>query len=223
VSRHRVLLVEDDRDQRSGLADILRAEGYDVAEADSAEVALVVLQSQPFDLLISDYQLGGATGAWLARIATVALQPSALRTLIVTGHDHVNDADGLKVLRKPLDVDRFLAEVRQTLTFQPVAPTDSREPAQRIAFILYVNHSLSSGRTITALRELFAGYDDSQIGFTIVDLSRQGEHQAEEHRVVVTPTLIKTFPAPRVWITGSVEKVAIIEGLLHQAGVEARK
>jgi CheY-like chemotaxis protein len=223
VHRHSILVVEDDPEQRFGLVQVLRAEGYVVAEADSAEAALEVLHSEPVDLLVSDYQLGGATGAWLARIAGLALYPAAPRALLMTGHDRISDADGLRVLHKPIDISRFLAEVRQALLVAPAPTSDPTAPSQRIAFILYVSDSLLSGRTLKALRDLFGGYDESQIALTIVDLSRDTAHQAEEHRVVVTPTLLKTFPAPRVWIVGDFKDAKVVDGLLQQAGVEARK
>ena len=217
----RILVVEDDPDQLGALADFLRAEGYTVSEAESAEAALDLLQASHFDLIVTDYQLGGATGAWLARMATASLQPSPPRVLMVTGHERLADTAGLNVLSKPLDVARFLAEVKQALTYE-LRPTEPARPAQRIAFVLYVSDSLSSRRTINKLQDLFAQYVSAQISFNIVDLSKEAPHQAEEHRIVATPTLLKTFPAPRIWITGEFEQPHIVVRLLEQAGVEIR-
>ena len=60
-------------------------------------------------------------------------------------------------------------------------------------------------------------------GWADIDLSEQGREQAEEHRIVVTPTLLKTFPAPRVWIAGEFDRPQVLQRLLEQAGVQARK
>jgi DNA-binding response OmpR family regulator len=87
VNHPRILLVEDDPDQRVGLAEFLRMHGYAVSEAASAEEALKVWHAHPFDLLVTDYQLGGATGSWLAGIAARTVQPTTLRVLLMTGHD----------------------------------------------------------------------------------------------------------------------------------------
>jgi CheY-like chemotaxis protein len=216
-----ILLVEDDEDQRAAVAGVLRAEGYAVTESASAEDALECLQMQAFDLLITDYQLGGATGSWLARIATGSMQPSSPRALLITGHDEVADAGGLTVLHKPLDMPVFLSVVAQALAFQPAAAPVP--PAQRIAFVLYVTNSVASRRTLSALQSLFAGYDDAQISLTIVNVAQERTHQAEEHRIVVTPTLLKTFPAPRMWIAGEVAQPSLVGRLLEQAGVEVKK
>lgn len=221
--RHHILLVEDDEDQRSGLADLLRLEGYAVTEAGNAEQALGFLQTDNFALMVTDYQLGGATGTWLARIAACGINPSSPRALLMTGHDQIADAGGMTVLKKPLNVERFLSEVKQAIAFPPDRHEDARAAAQRIAFILYVNDSLASRRTIKAVQALLERYDESQVVLTVVDLSKQTEHQAEEHRVVVLPTLLKTFPAPRVWIAGEFADRNLVQRMLEQAGVEARK
>jgi CheY-like chemotaxis protein len=223
MARARILLVEDDADQRAVLADVLRADGYEVVEAADAERAIELLPRQQFDLMIADYQLTGATGSWLARVATTTARPASLRALLVTGRDDIADSDDLKVLRKPLDMPRFLADVRQALSATPLDATRPRGATERIALVLYVSDSLASRRTLATLRHVLANYDESQVALSIVDLATQSAEQAEEHRIVVTPTLLKTFPAPRIWIAGEFNQPSIVTRLLEQAGVEARK
>jgi len=62
-----VLLVEDERDQRELIAEILEAEGYRVDQADSVEQAIVILKasiekSNLPDVVFSDWKLGNLTG-----------------------------------------------------------------------------------------------------------------------------------------------------------------
>jgi len=103
-------------------------------------------------------------------------------------------------------------------------PEDGRAaPRQRIAFVLYGNGGLPSRRAERRLKAVLANYDASQISLTVINVCDADPHQAEEHRVVVTPTLLKTFPAPRVWVTGELERVAVLQRLLDDAGVEARR
>jgi CheY-like chemotaxis protein len=222
ASERRILLVEDDEDQRVGLAELLRREGYAVTEAEDAEMALERLQTEAFDLLVSDYQLGGATGTWLARVAAQSLRHAAQSILIVTAHDLIADVDGLTVLHKPLDIDRFMSEVKQALVFRATAETEPRTAAQRVALILYINNALPSQRTRKTLQTVLDEYDPAQVAFTVVDLSADTAHQAEQHRVVATPTLLKTFPAPRVWIAGEFAERDLVRRMLDQAGVERR-
>ena len=217
----RILLVDDDDDQRRSLGELLQAEGYAVTESDNAETALERLQAESFDLLISDYQLGGATGTWLARVAAGSLQQPPPAVLIMTGHDAVVDVNGLTVLQKPLDIARFTAEVKQALAFRPAAPT-AATPAERIALVLYLSNSLPSRRTKKVVQAVLSEYEAAQVALTIVDLGVRTAHEAEQHRVVATPTLLKTFPAPRVWIAGDFSDGEVVRRMLDQAGVERR-
>jgi len=214
-----ILLVEDDTDQRAAVAQVLRAEGYAVTESESAEDALEILERQRFDLMIADYQLGGATGAWLVRVATSSMSGASLRALLMTAHEGVPDTEGLTVMAKPLDFERLVSTVATALS--PERPHNTpHPPSQRIAFILYVNDSESSRRTRETLETLLAPFEPAQIALTIVDVSTESPNQAEEHRIVATPTLLKTFPAPRIWISGDLANSRFVLRLLEQAGVE---
>jgi len=69
VSEARLLLVEDEPDQRSLLADLLAAEGYSVAAASSLAEARAELARAPVDLVLSDWRLpDGEGGELLAEI-----------------------------------------------------------------------------------------------------------------------------------------------------------
>jgi DNA-binding NtrC family response regulator len=217
----RILLVDDDDDQRRSLAELLQAQGYAVTGAANAESALERLQVESFDLLISDYQLGGATGTWLARVAGGSLQQPPPAVLIMTGHDVVVDVNGLTVLQKPLDIGRFTAEVEHALAFRPEAQPPTLA-AERIALVLYLSNSLPSRRTKKTVETVLAEYDPAQVALTIVNLGVRTAHEAEQHRVVATPTLLKTFPAPRVWIAGDCSDPDVVRRILDQAGVERR-
>ena len=219
VDDRRILLVEDDANHRASLADILTEHGYTVVQVGSAEEALDQLHVAPFDLLITDYRLGGATGTWLARIST-RFGLSRPRVLLVSAYRHLSDADGLEVLRKPFERHELLAKVEAVLSGPTVDEPVGPEPSQRIALTLYVSDSMLSLRATKNLKAVLAGYREDQISLTVVNLSQQRDHQAEQDRIVVTPTLLKTFPAPRVWLTGNLERRDLVDRLLSQAGVD---
>ena len=218
----RILLVEDDEDQRLALSGVLRLRGYEVTEAADAESALARLQDHTFDLLVSDYQLGDGTGTWIARYAAESPRQPPAGVLLVTGHDVVPDAEGLRILRKPLDMRRFLSEVEQALAFDAETAADPSARGRRIAFVLYVNGSHRSRRVLRKVRALFDQYDDAQLAWSTVDVSSDNAARIEQDRIVVTPTLLKTYPPPAIWITGELEDTDIVRGLLEQVGVERR-
>ena len=60
-----VLVVEDDADVRSTLADHLKAQNYQVVTAPSAEVALEVLDGARVDLILTDVHMGAMSGVEL--------------------------------------------------------------------------------------------------------------------------------------------------------------
>jgi CheY-like chemotaxis protein len=113
----RVLLVEDDREFRQALGDLLRLEGYEVAEAENGLDALLHLRtSTPApDLLVMDLDMPLMSG-WelleeqrrdqlVARIPVVVLSSSPdLRGLDVEG-----------TLPKPCHPDLILEVVRRAL------------------------------------------------------------------------------------------------------------
>ena len=218
-----LLLVEDDEELRATLCDGLVERGHLVTSVASAEQALEHLRVTEFDLLITDYQLGGATGTWLARVAARTGQLSAPRVLLLTAYDDLADAEGIEVVRKPFDFDDFLTRVEEILLARrSQLPSDVPPPAQRIAFTLYVNDAPASVRATRNLNAVVAAYRPNQIALTIVNVSTQLDHHAEEDRVMVTPTLVKTFPAPRTWIVGDLDRREIVTRVLEQAGVERR-
>jgi DNA-binding response OmpR family regulator len=63
----RILIVDDEENQRKSLAIGLRLEGYDVFEAGDGEEALAVLERAEVDLAIVDLMMPGINGLDLAR------------------------------------------------------------------------------------------------------------------------------------------------------------
>ncbi len=58
----KVLVVEDEADQRELISQIIAANGYQVISADSVEAAIVEIKKQVPDLVFSDWKLGQLTG-----------------------------------------------------------------------------------------------------------------------------------------------------------------
>ena len=98
IEPRRVLVVEDEFLIRMTLAEALGEEGFEVVEADSADAALPILQSDPgIHLLLTDIQLPGIlNGRTLAEKAREHL-PS-LPIIFMTGRPDPTDAE------TPLDV-----------------------------------------------------------------------------------------------------------------------
>ena len=108
-----VLLVEDDVLIRVNTAEALQDGGCVVVEAASAEEAMAALQTAPIDVLVTDVNLPGASGAVLAARARI-LRPGiglVFATGDVASVAHEEQA-GAVLLSKPYGSDALLEAVR---------------------------------------------------------------------------------------------------------------
>src|SRR5262249_57305329 len=118
----RILLVEDDEDTRQLLAVALEAQGYDLDEAGTADEGLADLRSRRFDLVLTDYDLPGKTGAAMLREAHAAGLLDDAAAMVVTAHPDPEGVDDVTLVRKPLDLEKFLLQVRGIFESMPPGP-----------------------------------------------------------------------------------------------------
>ena len=111
----RVLLVEDDDDNRELMAEVLSASGYEVLPAASGPDGLKALSERSVDVVVTDVGMPGMGGLEMARAAK-AIAPS-VPVLIVTGwaeREDIASARGREVdavLVKPVDPEALTAAV----------------------------------------------------------------------------------------------------------------
>ena len=110
-----LLLVEDDRDTRSQLADLLSEEGYAVCEAEDREGGLEVLRARKPDLLILDYGLPAqADGADFLRTKAKEPAVASIPVILASGFVLPPEMDGVvATISKPFNVDELLSLVQQ--------------------------------------------------------------------------------------------------------------
>jgi CheY-like chemotaxis protein len=126
----RVLLVDDEPAIRQSLQEILTREGHTVRAAGTAEAALA-LMDKPFDLLLTDLNLGsGEDGFALAREAR-RRQPAAKVLVATAWHEGKPPPEVDMLLHKPVKSQQLLAAV-QHLT-RPGPDTAARRLPVRAA------------------------------------------------------------------------------------------
>ncbi len=86
----RILVVEDEADQRDIVEQIIADAGYSVVTAEDAESALKLQQLQPVDLVFSDWKLPGMDGLQLLEKLR-KLYPE-LAFVMATGHGSIDHA-----------------------------------------------------------------------------------------------------------------------------------
>lgn len=121
-TERRVMVVEDDAEERAVLAEVLEELGFVVEQAPDAGVALALLdEGADVELLLSDQKMPGMSGVELAR--AVAERHPGVRTVLLTAYSDEEmcrsavEANAVTVLAKPLsvmDLERVLDEVRRT-------------------------------------------------------------------------------------------------------------
>lgn len=123
---HRILIAEDEPRIASFLEKGLRANGLTTAVAEDAHEALLLVQSQGFDLLILDLGLPGKDG--LLVLQELRGQGEKLPIIILTARDDLSDKiTGLEsgaddYITKPFRFEELLARVRVQLRSPPRPP-----------------------------------------------------------------------------------------------------
>ena len=84
----RILLVDDDEWIRDSLSLFFEAEGCHVLALETAEEAMQVLNSQSYDIIISDYRLPGMDGLELLSVVR-KFHPHAMKILF-TAHGNMD-------------------------------------------------------------------------------------------------------------------------------------
>ena len=219
----RLLVVDDQEDVRTLLATALEIEGYDVITARDARDGLRCLQDAEFSLVITDYAMPGGTGVWMLLEAERRGLLDGVPALVVTAHHDVRDGHGFEIMRKPLDLDRFLAQVRQLVDRRkdpahPAHPDSSLGEA--VELVLYVSSSsFASAQAVRNLKASLKQLDGLRVHVTIKDLALE-PLAGEEDGVCLTPTLVKRRPAPKIWIVGNLHDTDVLLGILEGAGLE---
>ncbi len=115
----RILVVDDERSMREFLEILLRKEGYDVTTAGDVDGAFVALDSDDYDLVITDIQMPGKSGLDLLRGIREA-QADALVVMITAFATTETAIAAMKegaydYLTKPFKVDEIKLVVQKAL------------------------------------------------------------------------------------------------------------
>ncbi len=117
----RVLIVDDEKNMRKTLADILHDEGYDVTTAASGEEAVALCAKDGYDIVLMDVRMPGIDGVEAFR--QIRRHQEGVRVIMMSAYsvDDLKraalDEGAIAFLAKPLDVEkvvRLIGEVKDT-------------------------------------------------------------------------------------------------------------
>ncbi|HVM96892.1 MAG TPA: response regulator, partial [Candidatus Acidoferrales bacterium] len=119
-----ILVAEDEAGVRDSLTEVLRDEGYQVQAFGDGSAAITALESQEFDLVISDIRMPGADGLAVLRRAR-EIAPQTL-VLLMTAHATVETAveairrGAQDYLLKPIIFDDLLHKIDHLLQHRQI-------------------------------------------------------------------------------------------------------
>jgi DNA-binding response OmpR family regulator len=170
----KILVVDDERSVRMMLETALRAQGYRVQAAASGREARDLLQSEEFDLLLLDLQLGDSDGIEILR-ETKHLWP-ATEVILLTAHGSINSAisalrlGAFDYLLKPAQVNDIRERVERGLE-------ERRKVQQRGELLQRISESaralgIIEGGASTPVAP--TNSDRIEVGPLVLDLRRHG-------------------------------------------------
>jgi two-component system cell cycle response regulator DivK len=117
----RILIVEDQEDNRAILRDLLSAHGYDCIEATNGEEGIALAERERPDLILMDIQLPGTDGYEATRRIKSNSVLSAIPIIAVTSYALSGDEAKAKAagcdayVTKPFSPRQLIAKVREYL------------------------------------------------------------------------------------------------------------
>ena len=120
--RKRILVVDDDPSDLDVIAESLEREGYDVAKAESGKEALRLIESENFNLIITDLKLPDIDGMEILRRAKAEIPH--VQVIVLTGYGTIEGAveamrsGAFHFLQKPVDIVILRETVKRALEKQ---------------------------------------------------------------------------------------------------------
>lgn len=118
---HDILIVDDENDIRSLIADILEDEGYSTRTASDSDSALKAVRERVPHLLIQDIWLEGSRLDGLQILQQVKAEHPELPVVMISGHGNIETAvasiqmGAYDFIEKPFDSDRLLLIIRRAV------------------------------------------------------------------------------------------------------------
>ena len=203
-----ILLVDDNETLRKGTAAVLEAGKFQVTTAANAAEALHLIDTMPFDVLLTDLHMPKAGDGFTVVSAMRHTNPMAV-TLVFTGYPALQEAaeaillQADEVLLKPMGMPELIAVIRERL--------EKREPrkmtnTERVAAILE--------RDVLVTIKDWLERVDGESELTCVPLNKE---QRTGHLPKLIEELVHRLRVPRALGTKQVSEAAVQHGKVRQS------
>jgi DNA-binding response OmpR family regulator len=199
----RILLVDDDEMLRESLREILVMNQFHVTTAANVPEAIHLIDTEQFDVLLSDLHMPGAGDGFTVISAMRHKHPSAI-TLLFTGYPALKEAMSAillqadEILVKPMPIPEMVALIRERLDNRV-----ARRPAntERVASILERDASATIASWLSAVKT-----DDELSQIRLSDEQRTG------HLPQLIRELVHRLRVPRSLGTKQASEGAVLHG-----------
>lgn len=122
MSRHKILVVDDDPDLLASVVRVLKAAGYKVSAAQGGHAAIEELTTSSPDLVLCDVVMPGFNGFQTTRKLKSIEATSECPVLLMSGKTDPADAywakevGAIALLRKPLDTRALIEQIEDVLS-----------------------------------------------------------------------------------------------------------
>ncbi len=191
-----ILLVEDDRDSRAGVADFLRELGHQITECGDGDQALALFAAGDFPMVLSDIKMPRLSGIELLKRIKALDGEKACDIVLFTGHgDMVTAIEALRAgaydyLLKPISVAELAAITERIAEHQSLL-RENRALTRRFSDEVRAA-TAETQRELTRLKKLAsqaAGLDN--IAFFAPAMRRIAAQAARYHQDRSMPVLIE--------------------------------
>jgi len=119
MKKIKILLIDDEIEFTSTLAERLELRGFEVRTADNGESGVELTRNEFFDIAIIDLMMPGISG--LEALKQIKTFNTKLPVMLLTGHGSTKEGmEGMRIgavdyLMKPLDINDLLGKIKEIL------------------------------------------------------------------------------------------------------------
>lgn len=145
---HRILIVDDERSLRITVQALLQKAGYTVDTAENAAVALDLVATNDYDVILTDIIMPRMDGIEL--LAHIRRQSQSVQVLVMTGEPTIDTAmQAVKIgasdyLPKPIDKETLLIAVRQAVRIKNLNDDKTRLELERIQYLRELEQTVAT-------------------------------------------------------------------------------
>ena len=194
----RVLLIDDDAKLAAAIAESLDRKGYAVTVAHTGKAGAERLESDEFDVILTDLRMADVDGLQIVRQAR-RLQPDA-EVAVISGHNDVRTAqEAMKLgashyLLKPIDLTELRATVEKSADRVKLSRTN-RELRQQLDERFGYEGVIGNGPKMARVLKLLKAYAPAPAPVLILGEAGTGKELAAKALHVNSPRKSKPFVA----------------------------